>query len=95
VSCRVVSCRVVSCPCDKNISPRLTGQVGRDEYGGYTLVSQWCNYTTHIILYGTRWFFRKGLEVGMTSFEPDFMNQNYNCVRSSKRCGLYYVVSTT
>ena len=26
------------------------------------------------------WFFDKGLEVGMSSFEPDFMNQNFNCV---------------
>lgn len=26
------------------------------------------------------WFFQKGLDVGMVSFEPDFMNQNYNCV---------------
>jgi hypothetical protein len=26
------------------------------------------------------WFFAKGIAVGMKSFEPDFMNQNYNCV---------------
>jgi len=26
------------------------------------------------------WFFAKGVDVGMVSFEPDFMNQNYNCV---------------
>jgi len=26
------------------------------------------------------WFFAKGVAVGMKSFEPDFMNQNYNCV---------------
>ena len=26
------------------------------------------------------WFFEKGVNAGMTSFEPDFMNQNYNCV---------------
>jgi len=26
------------------------------------------------------WFFASGKEVGMFSFEPDFMNQNYNCV---------------
>ena len=26
------------------------------------------------------WFFAKGVAVGMTSFEPDFMNQNRNCV---------------
>ena len=26
------------------------------------------------------WFFAKGQDVGMVSFEPDFMNQNYNCV---------------
>ena len=27
------------------------------------------------------WFFGRGIEkAGMTSFEPDFMNQNYNCV---------------
>ena len=26
------------------------------------------------------WFFAKGKAVGMASFEPDFMNQNYNCV---------------
>ena len=25
------------------------------------------------------WFFAKGTAVGMASFEPDFMNQNYNC----------------
>ena len=27
-----------------------------------------------------RWFFAKGQDAGMISFEPDFMNQNYNCV---------------
>ena len=27
-----------------------------------------------------RWFFAKGQDAGMVSFEPDFMNQNYNCV---------------
>jgi len=26
------------------------------------------------------WFLDKGLKVGMASFEPDFMNQNFNCV---------------
>jgi hypothetical protein len=26
------------------------------------------------------WYFAKGEAVGMVSFEPDFMNQNYNCV---------------
>jgi hypothetical protein len=26
------------------------------------------------------WFFAKGIDAGMASFEPDFMNQNYNCV---------------
>eukprot|EP00546_Thalassionema_frauenfeldii_P019243 CAMPEP_0178900492 /NCGR_PEP_ID=MMETSP0786-20121207/3503_1 /TAXON_ID=186022 /ORGANISM="Thalassionema frauenfeldii, Strain CCMP 1798" /LENGTH=787 /DNA_ID=CAMNT_0020571501 /DNA_START=126 /DNA_END=2490 /DNA_ORIENTATION=+ len=26
------------------------------------------------------WFMDKGLKVGMSSFETDFMNQNYNCV---------------
>ena len=26
------------------------------------------------------WFFEKGVKAGMVSFEPDFMNQNYNCV---------------
>eukprot|EP01060_Flectonema_neradi_P001954 TRINITY_DN1119_c2_g1_i1.p1 TRINITY_DN1119_c2_g1~~TRINITY_DN1119_c2_g1_i1.p1 ORF type:complete len:771 (+),score=173.81 TRINITY_DN1119_c2_g1_i1:44-2314(+) len=26
------------------------------------------------------WFFQKGIDAGMASFEPDFMNQNYNCV---------------
>jgi hypothetical protein len=26
------------------------------------------------------WFFAKGIAVGMESFEPDFMNQNYECV---------------
>ena len=26
------------------------------------------------------WFFAKGENVGMVSFEPDFMNQNYNCM---------------
>ena len=26
------------------------------------------------------WFFEKGVNAGMVSFEPDFMNQNYNCV---------------
>lgn len=26
------------------------------------------------------WLFQKGSHVGMVSFEPDFMNQNYNCV---------------
>jgi hypothetical protein len=26
------------------------------------------------------WFFDKGMAVGMTSFEPDFMNENFNCV---------------
>lgn len=26
------------------------------------------------------WFFAKGVDVGMSSFEPDFMNQNFNCV---------------
>jgi hypothetical protein len=28
-----------------------------------------------------RWFYKKGVETGMVSFEPDFMNQNYNCVK--------------
>ena len=27
-----------------------------------------------------KWFFAKGVAVGMKSFEPDFMNQNYNCM---------------
>jgi hypothetical protein len=27
------------------------------------------------------WFFAKGAAAGMASFEPDFMNQNYNCVK--------------
>lgn len=27
-----------------------------------------------------RWLFAKGQDAGMISFEPDFMNQNYNCV---------------
>ncbi|CAK0845740.1 unnamed protein product [Prorocentrum cordatum] len=31
------------------------------------------------------WFFAKGLTVGMVSFEPDFMNQNYNCVPAFTR----------
>lgn len=33
--------------------------------------------TFHVL--GCR-FFQKGIDVGMVSFEPDFMNQNYNCV---------------
>ena len=27
------------------------------------------------------WFFEKGKAIGMISYEPDFMNQNFNCVR--------------
>mmetsp|Transcript_37414 Transcript_37414/g.82037 ORF Transcript_37414/g.82037 Transcript_37414/m.82037 type:complete len:879 (-) Transcript_37414:48-2684(-) len=31
------------------------------------------------------WFFAKGTAVGMVSFEPDFMNQNRNCVPDFRR----------
>ena len=41
------------------------------------------------------WFFAKGTAVGMTSFEPDFMNQNYNCVaefvRSTRNATVWQV----
>lgn len=32
------------------------------------------------LLVDSGWLFAKGQDAGMISFEPDFMNQNYNCV---------------
>ena len=42
-----------------------------------------------------RWFFAKGKAAGMVGFEPDFMNQNYNCVRCEPDSAAHHSRSTT